>query len=116
MHIAMKNNIPIYLKPHEYLESFQPNFLLIQLYYLYCKFNKQRPQYQVGHVPQTIWRDHGRIQTPQSSTSHSKRFYNASQNSEHTSSENLNNQDQFNMGTIEEEDSIDFSSSLRSQP
>ena len=31
-------NVPIYLTPNDYISQYEPNFLLLQLYYLYCRF------------------------------------------------------------------------------
>jgi len=39
LQLQHKANIPIYLTPEDYLDRIQSSFLLLQLYYLYCRFN-----------------------------------------------------------------------------
>ena len=60
--MAIKNNVPIYLKPAEYLDYEQNNFLMLQLYYLYCKFKNTRPNFsrRDDPPPQFIYKDDGR--------------------------------------------------------
>jgi hypothetical protein len=69
--IAIKNNVPIYLKPAEYLDFEQPNFLLLQLYYTYCKFKNTKPAFSRRNdpPPQLIFKDEGRILEDNSQTS-----------------------------------------------
>ena len=61
--LAIKNNVPIYLKPAEYLDFEQHNFLLLQLYYLYCKFKNSKPAFsrRADPPPQLVFKDEGRI-------------------------------------------------------
>jgi hypothetical protein len=60
--LAIKNNVPIYLKPAEYLDFEQHNFFLLQLYYLYCKFKNSQPNFSRREpMPQLIFKDEGRI-------------------------------------------------------
>ena len=35
-------NVPIYLTPSDYLTQYEPNFLMLQLYYIYCRFRNVR--------------------------------------------------------------------------
>jgi hypothetical protein len=60
--LAIKNNVPIYLKPAEYLDFEHHNFLLLQLYYLYCKFKNSKPNFsRRENQPHIVFKDEGRI-------------------------------------------------------
>lgn len=63
-HVQYKNNVPIYLQPAEFLDSYQPQFLMLQLYYLYCKFKDANPTFappgSPGHPRTIVFRDQGR--------------------------------------------------------
>lgn len=52
-------NVPIYLTPNDYITQYEPNFLLLQLYYLYCRFKDVKA---LNVQPEAIhFKDHGRI-------------------------------------------------------
>ena len=60
--LAIKNNVPIYLKPQEYLDNDQYNFLMLQLYYLYCKYKSSKPLFSREEpLTHLIFKDEGRI-------------------------------------------------------
>ena len=108
--------MPIYLKPHEYLDSDQHSFLLLQLYYLYCKFKNSKPQYQPPELVNIVFRDEGRILEDNSQTSGGGLSNATPQRSR---DENDNNSSEFkpsSMGVIDEVDSGDFSSTMKSKP
>lgn len=126
--LAIKNNVPIYLKPAEYLDFEHPNFLLLQLYYLYCKFKNSKPIFtRRENMPQLVFKDEGRIieeqtsgglsssQNPKSTpgANNSSESATTPQRSTHTapgdSEKGLNS-----MGVIDEVDSVEFSSTMRS--
>ena len=44
--IQYRINVPIYLTPKDYVEHYEPNFLMLQLYYLYCKFKHVKAEVQ----------------------------------------------------------------------
>ena len=50
-------NKPIYLMPNDILTFYEPDFLMLQLYYLYCTFHSS-PMSPV--TDQLIFKDHGR--------------------------------------------------------
>ena len=53
--------MPIYLTPNDYINQYEPNFLLLQLYYLYCRFRHVR--IENIQQPEQLWfKDHGRIE------------------------------------------------------
>ena len=56
--IQYKFNLPIYLTPQDYLDQFEPNFLMLQLYYLYCKFKHVKAQSEQS--PNILFKDHDR--------------------------------------------------------
>ena len=56
--IQYKFNLPIYLTPQDYLDQYEPNFLMLQLYYLYCKFKHVKTQ--VDQQPVVSFKDHER--------------------------------------------------------
>lgn len=41
--VCQRLNVPVYLQPSEFLDNYQPQFLLQQLYYLYCSFKDAQP-------------------------------------------------------------------------
>ena len=49
--LAVKNFIPVYLNPQEYLEFEFPQFVMLQLYYAYCNFQNQNPTYDKSNWP-----------------------------------------------------------------
>ena len=55
-----KLNIPIYLTPDDYLDRNHPNFLMLQLYYLYCRFNHVKIQLKSEQPPKLVYKDHTR--------------------------------------------------------
>ena len=160
-HIQYKNNVPIYLQPQEFLDNVQPEFLMLQLYYLYCKYKNSNPLCgppgSKNQAPEMVFRDHGRKQAMQSAQlnqaqnqgannmnkdldlsgaskqSQTSQSQQNNQNSKiNTSSEghsagpgtgpkgientaDAQSRENHTMGIIEEEDSLDFSSSVRSQ-
>ena len=69
-HIAIKNNVPIYLKPQEYLEFYQPSFLLLQMYYMYCKFKDSEALFEAGSPPSIAFKDEGRVIADSQSSIH----------------------------------------------
>ena len=70
--IQYRNNIPIYLHPAEYLDNMMPQFMMLQLYYLWIKFKNSNPMFgppgSPQQVPELVFRDHGR-KPPASSSS-----------------------------------------------
>mmetsp|Transcript_16014 Transcript_16014/g.24837 ORF Transcript_16014/g.24837 Transcript_16014/m.24837 type:complete len:104 (-) Transcript_16014:1818-2129(-) len=63
--VLRKNNIPIYMQPQEFLDNYQPKFLMLQLYYIWCKFKNSQPLYgmpgQNQGPPQLVFRDQARV-------------------------------------------------------
>lgn len=59
--LSIDNNVPIYFKSQEYLEFEQPNFFMLQLYYLYCNFKDSKPLFSPSNAPQVVFKDEGRI-------------------------------------------------------
>jgi len=53
--IQYKINVPIYLTPQDYIDHFEPNFLMLQLYYLYCKFKHSKPT--IDKTPDLAFKD-----------------------------------------------------------
>ena len=52
-------NVPIYLTPSDYITQYEPNFLMLQLYYIYCRFRNVRiDNFQ---QVQLQFKDYGRI-------------------------------------------------------
>ena len=66
--VAQKLSVPLYLQPAEFLENFQPHFLMLQLYYLYCMFKDAQPVIALPGTPQHpgafVFRDQGREPPP----------------------------------------------------
>jgi len=98
-----------------------PQFVLLQLYYLYCKFKNSNPNFgppgSSNQVPEFVFRDQGRpppvlnkdLSVEQTNTSGS--FTDQKNSSDLSPAMNMeqSSRDQNTMGIIEEEDSLDFS-------
>lgn len=91
----LRINSPVYLTPPEYLERFEPQFLMLQLYYLFVKFRHLKVEPSVQK--KLVFKDHGRDPLVEA----------------RDESEVLSNDEE--MQIIEEEDSLDFESSRRSK-
>lgn len=96
-------NIPIYLMPEDYIDRFQPNFVLLMLYYHYVRFSHVKISL-TQTPPRLTFRDSERTAALGSNlmsfAPHNADF----------------EDDQLGlMGVIEEEDSVDFTSSVRSK-
>jgi len=109
-HIAVKNNVPVYLNPQEYLEYDFPQFIMVQLYYLYCKFKDQNPVFTKDNWPSVVFKDEGRILENQSQIS-GQLSTPARSNKQLTDSSEVKS---HSMGVIDEVDSMDFSSTFKS--
>ncbi|CDW90019.1 UNKNOWN [Stylonychia lemnae] len=109
--LAIENNVPIYFRSQEYLDFEQYNFFMLQLYYLYCKFKDSRPLFTPSSLPQLTFKDEGRILEDNSQSS----SHPTPQRSRDDHVDSLSSEMKVNsMGVIDEVDSVDFSSTMKS--
>ena len=40
-------NVPVYLMPDDFLKYYEPNFLMLQLYYLFCGYSRVKIENQI---------------------------------------------------------------------
>ena len=150
--ILRRNGMNVYLHPQEIADNIQPQFLMLQLYILFCKFKNLNPVYgppgTPHQSPEMLFKDSNRpesidlqarnnfIENQTINTETSKIGHNSMEGNitNISGAQNISSSDSKagsgtggpnditaeskesakNMGIIEEEDSLDFSSSVRS--